>query len=382
VWAIETPSDFAKIRESWTTLYERQTQPLPSLHWAWFDSFWRNLASAPAHPSILTVWRDSELLGAAPLARTHRRVAGIRYRAITGLENAHSPAYGWLLPPDPVDARRVATSLVKALDSPGDRCQALAWENALEQHPSTQIVVRALEELSYRVVVRPRRSPALIRFPQGSQVLLASLNKSMRARLRKGWTLLDKTGRVSFEEVSSSSELLDHLAAAWRLEDSTWKGAAGSSIAQSPSLRGFYDDLAIALAPMGKMRLFLLRCDDSLVAFAYVLLDGGIVHGLKIGYSPAFAFASPGYLTVWKIIEWCDHQGIRQFNLSGADASWKSRWGGEPLQVSSVQAFPRTLQGTSMYMALVGWKEQAERIPGTRSAVEFWKRRQNAGQRA
>jgi CelD/BcsL family acetyltransferase involved in cellulose biosynthesis len=364
--SIESPAELIAIARSWNGLYERQAQPVPSMDCRWFHTFWTFMNHGASRVVVLTAWRGDELVGAAPLRIRSHRIAGVPWGEVTGLENAHSPAYGWLLSPEPREAEEAARTLVRAVGDSAGRRHAITWDNMPVTDPAGPIVVRVLRETGYHVALRPRRVSTVIRFPDGAEAYFASLNRGMRRRFKRGWKNLRMTGRTSFEVEDGSPELLSRLDEAWRLESSTWKGAAGSSVGQDAAVRSFYDALAAALAPPGRMRLCLLRCDGELAAFAYIILDRGLIHGLKLSYSPRFAAASPGYLVLWKTIEWAEAQGFSQFNLSGVTTEWKSHWRGEPVEIDALGAFSPDPVGTGAYMARVGWKEFVKRLPGTR----------------
>lgn len=359
--------EFAAIRESWTKLYDAQPHRTPFLHWNWFEAFWSEMELGGRHPAILSAWEGSELIGVAPAQPGSRRFGGIRCVVGGGLENEHSPQFNWILAPEPEKAQASARVLVGALGDLAGQPHALAWNNAPAGDPTTLTVLRALTDAGYRVYLKPDRYQRVIHFPNGADHLVSTLSANMRQRLRRGWKNLERRGQIGFENVAGSPELDVHLNAAWTLERESWKGRAGSAVALNPALRRFYDRLAAKLAPEKMILLFMLRCDDTLVAFAYCALDRGTVFGIKLSYNENFASASPGYLLICKIMEWAHARGISTLNLGGHESMFKAHWGGEPIEIASLYAFQRSFTGTYMYAAHIGWKEALKQLPGMTS---------------
>ena len=190
---------------------------------------------------------------------------------------------------------------------------------------------------------------------------------------------MSEQGPVSFEEVSSSPQLLDHLNAAWELEANTWKGARKTAIAMNPDQLKFYNRLAIRFAPVGKMTLFELRCGGELVSFAYNLLESGISYGLKTSFNQLFAHTDPFKVMLSKIIEWAEEREIKGIDMGGGAHAYKVGLAKEVCEFSTLIALPRTTVGWLVYTSRFGWREAVKKFPyaGTiKIIIEERRRRQ------
>jgi CelD/BcsL family acetyltransferase involved in cellulose biosynthesis len=362
---VNNRSELSRIASDWDKLYSRQSELWPSLHWIWFDTFWSEMDLSGWQVFILTAWKKDELVGAAPLMSRATRIAGLRCRELAGLENVHhTDIYNWLLPPEPDQTEEVAGALVKELSRCFSERLMFALKSMSTPYSVTQTIVRVLEKAGFHIIILPR-----------DYSLTFSLRNEPQLVHRRSWKNLNKLGRVRFEEVSTSSRLLEYLSACWTLEASTWKGELGTAVAQSQHIVNFYNKLALKMADVGKFGLWLLFCNDTLVAFDYCLIDNGVIYGMKSSFNPAYARISPGHLILWKIMKWAEKQGIKEYNLGGEVERWKLEWTKIGQERVDLFAFPKGAMGWLMYLTNFGWKDIVKKIPYAIMIKKWWDKR-------
>jgi CelD/BcsL family acetyltransferase involved in cellulose biosynthesis len=86
------------------------------------------------------------------------------------------------------------------------------------------------------------------------------------------------------------------------LEDSGWKGRAGTSVLGTPEMLEFYLRQARQLAAWGHLHLALLGAGEREVAFEYGWIAKGVYHSYKIGYDEEFAACGPGQLLFQRLL--------------------------------------------------------------------------------
>lgn len=82
----------------------------------------------------------------------------------------------------------------------------------------------------------------------------------------------------------------------FEIENSGWKGRAGSSALTSPDVFAFYLEQARQIAALGQLQITFLEVAGQAIAFEYGWNAKGIYHSFKVGYDEAFARLSPGQL--------------------------------------------------------------------------------------
>jgi CelD/BcsL family acetyltransferase involved in cellulose biosynthesis len=332
----------------------------PFLHWHWFDRFWEEMVPGEG-AAVIAVWREGRLIGAAPVVAIRKRAAGISYPAVTGMENAHTSGYEWLLAADAERAADAAREIAGAIMELAGRNGAVSWRNAPRRSTATDLARSALDAAGRRVMWRAERPHRVVHFPDGADALLASFSPNMRARLRKSSRRLERMGAVRFEEVSRAANLDARLAAAWELESRGWKGRSGTAVARDERIRRFYDSLAFSLVSERRFTLFELACGDKLVAFLYGLVEGTKLYGLKFSYDTDFSRVSAGHLIIWRVVEWAGERGIHWLDL-GRDSEFKSHWNGELVEMGAVGGIPGGFRGAIAMLGLVGWPAVVRRL--------------------
>lgn len=79
-----------------------------------------------------------------------------------------------------------------------------------------------------------------------------------------------------------------------RLEESGWKGLAGTALGADAASAAFFRELCQRHAARGALRLFALRVNGRAIAMICLLLAGGTTFCFKIGHDDALAAGSPG----------------------------------------------------------------------------------------
>jgi CelD/BcsL family acetyltransferase involved in cellulose biosynthesis len=362
----ENRAELASLAPAWERLRARLERPGPQRSPEWFDAFWKAMETGNARPLAASVWEGAELVALALVRVGYERVGILNTSLVTGLENEHSPSYGWLLAPEPNGVTAIVAALLEGIVGAGRPAPVLRLGNVDFDRADSAQLHSGLEGCGYRLVERVQREPFVMELGDDGAQVIRSLGKRTRKHLRSGANQLARSGAVRFEELSRSPELDRHLAAAWELERDAWQGVSGSAVAQHSSLLEFYEGLAHALAPQGRLGLFALSCNERLVAFAYTMREGDTLYGLKLGFDPAFARVSPIPLLIGEIVHWAAAQPepLRRFELGGAAEAWKAHFGAAQERIGTLWAFPPSLRGNLVYWTRVGWLQAAERLPG------------------
>ena len=150
-------------------------------------------------------------------------------------------------------------------------------------------------------------------------------------RVRKNWQNFerraDREGSSEVFSISGGNGLEEEVQAAFEIEKSSWKGVAGSAIAKSDSVSGFYLDLARRMSRIGRFQLHFLKFNAEKIAFDYCLPYKDHFNVLKTGYNPAFSKNSPGRVLHLKVLRDLYGQGtFNVYDLLGGRDAWKEEW--------------------------------------------------------
>jgi Acetyltransferase (GNAT) domain len=121
----------------------------------------------------------------------------------------------------------------------------------------------------------------------------ASLRRSIRSALAR---LEARQLEVRLAVLRAPDEMIDAVRGHGELEARSWKGAAGTSLAQSESDRQFYERVMCSFARNSSAVAFQLFLDGQLAASELALIDAGTLVLLKTAYREDLSEFSPGRL--------------------------------------------------------------------------------------
>lgn len=357
---IRNRAGFAALEGEWDALVQHTRDEIFYRHAflrVWIDNF------APrASLRILTARDDqARLVAALPLFEERTHLYGVPVRQLSGTANPHSCRFD-LIAEAPEEAAPAFLAylcadrgwdVLRLTDIPaGGRGWALHRAAADSGLPNG-----TWESL---------RSPYLP-LPGSVAELQASLHAKFKANLRRRRKKLEERGKVTFERVEGGPGLAAALEEGFHLEQSGWKGARGTAIAQDAATRGFYTELARTASYEGKLRLFFLRLEGRAVAFHYGLEHQGRYLLLKPGYDESLRDCSPGQLLMERVIEDCVARGLSELDFLGPDMVWKRDWTDSVRVHTWLYVFRDTALGRALRAAKFQW------LPRAKEAVSRWK---------
>jgi CelD/BcsL family acetyltransferase involved in cellulose biosynthesis len=129
---------------------------------------------------------------------------------------------------------------------------------------------------------------------------------------------LREYGDVAFRCLRPSAGEVDAmLARALAIEDSGWKGRAGSSMAKRSDLRAFVLGIAHAFAAREALVVTFLMLDGEPVAVQVMLEHGNAWHEVKIGYDERWKPVAPGMQLAVATLLHAAEAGIGRYEFMG-----------------------------------------------------------------
>lgn len=193
------------------------------------------------------------------------------------------------------------------------------------------------------------------------------LDARFKANLRRRRKKLAEKGCVTVERTEGGMELPFRLEEGFRLEQSGWKGRAGTAIAQSSQTWGFYSELAHFAAQDGSLALATMRVDGRPVAFHYGLNYRGTYYLLKPAYEEAVKECSPGQLLVDEVMSRCIEASMEEFDFLGPDMPWKRDWTDTSRRHTWLYLFRDTTYGRFLHDYRFRWARRVKQIVGCQS---------------
>jgi len=316
----ETISDyqaFLDLAPAWNEAVRAAGIDHPFLEHAWLRTWWECFGEGSSL-HIVIVKEGDEIVAIAPLILTPVRMFGIPVRRLGFFYNAHVPRAGFI----------------------GDAYRAI-WDHLLSERKSWDVLQLCQLPEGSPTLKEVRRLAGRDNFPIGVWFSGASpyicldtswaryhdgLATKHRSNLRNRFKRLNQTGPAALETVTAKESLSDALEAGLRLEESAWKGEAGTAISCDPQVRRFYETFAGRAAERKWLRLNFLKAGAQCAAFDYSLEYKHRIFLLKLGYDPAFSALSPSNLLLSMALERAFEQGLDKYDFLGESADWKRCW--------------------------------------------------------
>jgi len=207
----------------------------------------------------------------------------------------------------------------------------LQFSNALEESTVSEIA-EAAGANGFLMIRETDKPNPLVSIPAEPSVLSQMPpNSKLRSQLRQARRRLAEKGDLRFYRVQTADR--DALDRFYQLEASGWKGRIRSCALYDGS-RTFYDEVAEQAAHFGYLSLYMLEFNGKLIASHFSFTHRNRCYSPKVAYDEDFKLYAPGHLIVSEILQDCASRGIRDYDITGEDQSWKMKWTNQTRAVS------------------------------------------------
>ncbi|MBN2578992.1 MAG: GNAT family N-acetyltransferase [Pirellulales bacterium] len=360
--------DLRNAAAAWDDLWWRSDVTLPTVRAEllaqWLEQFG---GSEPFH--ALVVKEDSgRWVAALPLVS--RRLAGV-FRAGTLPCNPWLPCGDLLVDP----AADVPAALETLLAGAAALPWPLLWMNeAVIDSVRWQALHRAAARLRMPTAEHVRYPVARIPIAVDWGQFLKDLSRAHRQATNKAVRRLHEMGDLRLKRLTrlDPDEVQPWLEKVFAVEDSSWKGSAGSSVLREPGMCDFYLRQARQLAAWGQLEIAVLNLEGKAIAAMFGFSAKGVLHAHKIGYDPQFASSSPGQVMFWMILEQMHlEKDWRAIDCIGPLTEAISRWRPDTYALGRLAIAPGRFTGRAalkLYQRVWPWVRRVRPRPSRASS--------------
>lgn len=308
--------------------------------------------------AALALWRQGELVAVAPLARGSN---GQRYEFL-GSSTLYEPTE--IVAKDS-QARHQLAAAVIGLRRPV-MLSRLAPRGAFSHELGLQARGKGL-----LLALRSADSP-YVDLSSGWNPYFEALPSRTRNMLRRASRALAKQGAVAYEFVKPEPSAIPALLElAFRVEQQSWKGRAGSAIAQREDLRSFFLEYGRSCASRGDLLIAFLRLDGEPIAMQIANVGRNSYRQLKIGYDDRYSRFLPGLQLLLETIRWSANEGLASYEFMGSREPWTRDWAPLGREHSTLAYYPYNIHGVAAFLgdglARVRARVRRRRSPGAAS---------------
>jgi CelD/BcsL family acetyltransferase involved in cellulose biosynthesis len=330
-----------ELATEWGELYRFDPSATPFVSPGWGLAWMRHLGRG-AHPWLITVRADGELVGLAPLALERRR--GMRVVRLLGKE----PGDYWDVLSVPEHRDAVARAVASELSRLDDRWDVFF----LNGQPGDSATGAVAARRSLRVRPRGATPCPLIALPDDFDQYLRLLPSSHRGNIRKHLRRLDR-GDVVLREVTDVREL-DRAIVRWHeLHLKRWETLSEpiDPTHLTGRFREFVLDAMRALVPQDLATVWEFSVDGEVVGVYVNLIDENAFYWYLGGFEPSYARLGIGKMSIGHGIRWSIETGRRYFDLTRGGEGFKYYFGASDRHCPSVVVGNERLRSRAAFAA-------------------------------
>ena len=324
---VETASELAPFEREWDELAS-SLGVSPFVRPGWIGAWWRAFGSGEL--TALVLRRRGRVAGVLPLARCRG--------ALVSTTNWHTPQFA----PVAEDEDALAELVEAALSDTPARLD-LSFLDA--DSPTSEACARFGRAAGFHVLVRDIQHSPYLAIEDDWAAFHSRLPSRKTSKYRRFRKRLEERGQVSFEVSDGSERLAELLREGFAVEAAGLNGRPGTPILARADTTRFYGEVAEWAAGEGWLRLWSLRLDRKLIAFAYGLEHEGVYFDLKLGHDPDYARFGPGVLLMEARIQHAFAASLKRFDFLGAPERHKLDWTDTLHETQRLQAFAPTVRG-------------------------------------
>jgi CelD/BcsL family acetyltransferase involved in cellulose biosynthesis len=292
----------------------------PFQHHQWLEAWYGAFANAPPLIAIITDAVTDRQVALVPLIRrVHRGVRIVEF-ADLNVSDYNAPVLGPGFSPDAAQTRALCRALVAAV----------------RQLPGSVDLIR-LQKMPAKIAGKPNPLASLGRI--GSCSLNGNLivtgddfevyrNSIRRMKLPRSWRVFNRNPGATFQMIATVDQAMKILDAMDAQQQRRMQRLGLQFVLNDESHAKFYRDLVARGLGEGYVVVAALTCDEAIVATALGVRRGDYFVFLRIGNAgDRWANCSPSRLILERTMAALHEQGVRQFDLSIGNYSFKRRFG-------------------------------------------------------
>ena len=304
--------------EEWRALLPRASMNKVFASPTWLRVWWQEFG-AGRELILLSVRRDGELAGVAPLMRDGDRLCFAGDTQVCDYMDIIAA---------PGEEEAVLSAVVRSVGE--EPWQELALWAVPEGSPTLNALRAAALEFGLRVDIEPEDVCPQLELPSTWEEYLAGLNRKDRHELRRKLRKLSQGGEVSLESVVEQAAVeaaLDDFLRMCR------ESRADKAEFMTEQMERFFRAIVTALAAEGRIELLFLTLDKVRVATVLCFHEGEEALLYNSGYDPNYAYLSVGLLSKALALRKAIEEGRRRFDFLRGREPYKYDLGAKDVAV-------------------------------------------------
>lgn len=322
VHVLNSVNEAVQVRDKWNDLWSRSATTRPTSR-AEFLRVWIDQFAPNEKFRAIIVEEGSDFVAALPLI-------GKRWGSVLPIGSL--PRNEWLTSGNLLlDESRVCTPAIALL---ADNLCKMPWSvyrfPLIPSHEKSWHLIREpFSAAGFISECRPSFEVSLIEVTTDWETYERSLSKSHRKKLARTIRQMTDLGGYHIRRYRprAPTSVAPLLETAFKIEDSGWKGEAGTSVLRSQGMRECLVQVSEHLARCGELEVAFLEFNDEIIAFELLWNAKQVLHSYKVGYNEKYSSLMPGTILMHEVLkDLFDTQRCRAYDCLGPRTLATSKW--------------------------------------------------------
>jgi CelD/BcsL family acetyltransferase involved in cellulose biosynthesis len=312
------------LRREWQALFHSASAS-PFLSWEWMGAWQRSFGQGRI-PRLLCARAGERLIGLLPLAEEERWLAGLpmKVRRWSFLGERYVGADYLDVLAEPGREPEAAAAIFEHLAASGG-FDVLELEGMAADSLSLPLLVRRFgDHAAYKYQLEPQAFCPQVEIAGNWEQVLAGSKRGREfyrrvRRLHAKWNFEWRVVTEPEEAVAAFNRFLV-------LHEKRWARQGGSDAMSSAAHRAFHRAVVEQLAPTGLLRFEEMWLDGQCCASMYGMNAGERFCFYQIGYDPAWAKQSVGFMLLGLSIQDAVNRGVKTYDFLRGSETYKFDW--------------------------------------------------------
>lgn len=344
---IQEPRQWDTVQPAWDKLFQCSPNASPPLHWEWLRRWWNVYGEKYGQSGglrILTVWRETELVGALPLYINVLGRSALSLKRLVFVSTGEAeeeeicPDYMDLLYM-PGEASACLSSISRWIAAREDRWDIIELNHIASSSPL--LGLRDQADLGpLRVTVSPQGSCPVAELSGDFESYLSRLSSANRQQIRRQLRSVE-AARVSFEIARETSEADVFFHEMSSLHQARWIKAGKPGCFASERFTQFHANLSNAWVPGGMAILARVSAGGRAIAVLYGFECRGTFHFYQSGIELEVpGIRSPGVAAHLLLMRFLASRGVSAYDFLRGSSTYKMRLSTRENPLSKLEIYP------------------------------------------
>lgn len=329
---IRNIEDFFSLKKEWGKLAEARKQKTAFLTWEWLYAWWKNYGGKK-ELWLLTVWREDQLLGAAPLMLGIKKRFGLSFRHLQSLGKPNIDEWDILAVSNPEEVVKAVFNYIKENKNQWDSIEFCELNTESSMFPLIKDQFNSLD----LHVLHSTNEHYYISTAGDWEDYWNSLSKNTRDSINKRYKQGKKEYNLEFEHVCGKNVTWEHFETIFSINE---KGRYPEKY-RSKHERSFLKDLMEGMQERQWLEVFFLHMDNKPIAFDYGFNMDGNFEDWRTGYDMDYSTQAAGKLLLYLMLKQQFENNNYNFDFLRGAYEYKTQWNPKGRAFSTLIAIKR-----------------------------------------